>query len=61
MSFTTGFQSGRERGDNVNEIEAETIASLICAATEQPEYAKNDEGKPTCPSASSHWSLTSKP
>jgi very-short-patch-repair endonuclease len=40
-------QGGRERGDNVNEIEAETIAALICAATEQPEYAKNDEGKPT--------------
>ena len=40
-------QGGRERGDNVNEVEAETIASLICAAIEQPEYAKNDEGKPT--------------
>jgi very-short-patch-repair endonuclease/Cdc6-like AAA superfamily ATPase len=40
-------QGGHERGDNVNEVEAETIASLICAAIEQPEYAKNDEGKPT--------------
>jgi very-short-patch-repair endonuclease len=39
-------QGGRDRGDNVNEVEAETIAALICAATEQPEYAKNDEGKP---------------
>jgi len=38
---------GRDRGDNVNEAEAETIAALICAATEQPEFAKNDEGKPT--------------
>jgi hypothetical protein len=28
-------------------VEAETIASLICAAIEQPEYANNDEGKPT--------------
>lgn len=40
-------QDGRERGDNVNEEEAETIASLICAAIEQPEYAKNDGGKPS--------------
>jgi very-short-patch-repair endonuclease len=40
-------QGGRDRGDNVNEIEAETVAALICAATEQPEFAKNDEGKPT--------------
>ncbi len=35
-------QGGCDRGDNVNEVEAETIASLICAAIEQPEYAKND-------------------
>ena len=40
-------EGGRERGDNVNEVEAETIASLICAAIDQPEYAKNDEGKPS--------------
>lgn len=40
-------EGGRERGDNVNEVEAETIASLICAALEQPEYAKNHEGKPS--------------
>lgn len=40
-------QAGHERGDNVNDVEAETIASLICAAIEQPEYAKNDDGKPT--------------
>ena len=38
-------QGGHERGDNVNEVEAETIASLICAAIEQPEYAKNDDGQ----------------
>ena len=40
-------EGGRERGDNVNEVEAETIASLICSAIEQPEYAKNHEGKPS--------------
>lgn len=40
-------EGGRDRGDNVNEVEAETIAALICAATEQPEFAKNDQGKPT--------------
>jgi len=40
-------QGGCDRGDNVNEVEAESIASLICAAIEQPEYAKNDLGEPT--------------
>ncbi len=40
-------QGGCDRGDNVNEVEAETIASLICVAIEQPEYAKNDLGEPT--------------
>lgn len=40
-------EAGHERGDNVNVVEAETIASLICAAIEQPEYAKNDDNKPT--------------
>jgi len=39
-------QGGCDRGDNVNEVEAETIASLICAAIEHPEYAKNDLGEP---------------
>lgn len=39
-------QGGRDRGDNVNEVEAETIASLICAAIEQPEYTKNELGEP---------------
>jgi len=39
-------QDGRDRRDNVNEVEAETIASLICAAIEQPEYAKNDLAEP---------------
>lgn len=37
---------GHDRGDNVNEVEAETVASLICAAIEQPEYAVNHERKP---------------
>lgn len=37
---------GYDRGDNVNETEAETVASLICAAIEQREYAKNDLGEP---------------
>jgi very-short-patch-repair endonuclease len=40
-------ESGRDRGDNVNEVEAETVAALLCAAIEQPEFAKNDHGKPT--------------
>jgi hypothetical protein len=40
-------QGGNDRGDNVNEVEAETIASLICAAIEQTEYAINDGGKAT--------------
>lgn len=39
-------QGGSDRGDNVNEVEAETIASLICAAIQQPEYAKNELGEP---------------
>ena len=39
-------EGGRERGDNVNEVEAEVIASLICAAIEQPEYKKNELRKP---------------
>jgi very-short-patch-repair endonuclease len=40
-------ESGRDRGDNVNEVEAEAVAALICASIEQPEFAKNDQGKPT--------------
>jgi very-short-patch-repair endonuclease len=40
-------EGGCDRGDNVNEVEAETVAALLCAATEQPEFAKNDQGKPT--------------
>lgn len=40
-------QKGHNRGDNVNEVEAETVASFICAAIEQPEYEKNDLGEPT--------------
>jgi superfamily I DNA and/or RNA helicase len=38
-------QGGLDRGDNVNEVEADTIASLICAAVEQPEYARNELGQ----------------
>jgi len=38
---------GRDRGDNVNEYEAEVVASLICAAVRQPEYEKNDTGETT--------------
>ena len=37
---------GRNSGDNVNDAEAEEIAALICAAIEQPEYAKNEAGEP---------------
>jgi very-short-patch-repair endonuclease len=39
-------QGGRDRGDNVNDMEAEAVASLICAAIEQPEYAKSETGEP---------------
>jgi very-short-patch-repair endonuclease len=38
---------GRETGTQVNAVEAEEIASLICAAVQDPAYSKNDEGKPT--------------
>ena len=38
--------AGRNSGENVNDIEAEEIASLICAAAELPEYARNDAGEP---------------
>jgi very-short-patch-repair endonuclease len=37
---------GRARAGEVNDIEAETVASLICAAHELPEFAKNDRGTP---------------
>jgi very-short-patch-repair endonuclease len=37
---------GRER-DGVNDSEAEVVASLICAAIRQPEYARNDAGRVT--------------
>jgi very-short-patch-repair endonuclease len=36
-----------QKSDDVNDAEAETIASLICAAIGEPEYAKNGAGKPT--------------
>ncbi|MBK9989718.1 MAG: AAA family ATPase [Verrucomicrobia bacterium] len=37
---------GRDNGNNLNDAEANTIVSLICAAIEMPEYAKNDAGEP---------------
>jgi very-short-patch-repair endonuclease len=39
-------EAGPSRGDDTNDAEAEAIASLICAAIEQPEYAVNEAGKP---------------
>ena len=39
-------EAGLSRGDDTNDAEAEAIASLICAAIEQPEYAVNEAGKP---------------
>ena len=39
-------QGGSDRRDNVNDTEAEAVASLICAAIEQPEYEKNETGEP---------------
>ncbi|HEV2436156.1 MAG TPA: AAA domain-containing protein [Verrucomicrobiae bacterium] len=38
--------TGGPRNEEDNPAEAEAIASLICAALEQPEYAENEEGKP---------------
>jgi very-short-patch-repair endonuclease len=38
--------SGSSRDGKVNRQEALTIASLVAAAVEQPEYAKNDAGQP---------------
>src|SRR5262249_60489603 len=38
--------SGSSRTGQVNRQEALTIASLVAAAMEQPEYAKNDAGQP---------------
>jgi very-short-patch-repair endonuclease len=40
-------EGARIQNDDANDAEAEAIASLICAAMEQPEYAENDQGKPT--------------
>jgi very-short-patch-repair endonuclease len=39
-------EAGLSGGDDTNDAEAEAIASLICAAVEQPEYAVNEAGKP---------------
>ncbi|HTV39313.1 MAG TPA: AAA domain-containing protein [Candidatus Sulfotelmatobacter sp.] len=38
--------SGGVQRDEINHVEAEALASLVCAALEQPEYATNKEGKP---------------
>jgi very-short-patch-repair endonuclease len=40
-------EGARGSNDGVNDAEAEVIASLICAAIEQPEYAANEADKPT--------------
>ena len=39
-------ENGRDKREEVNTAEAEAIASLICAAIEQPEYASNLDGQP---------------
>ena len=39
-------EGGRGRNDGLNEAEFEVIASLICAAIEQPEYAVNEADEP---------------
>jgi very-short-patch-repair endonuclease len=39
-------EDARGRTDEVNIAEAEAIASLICAAIEQPEYASNADDRP---------------
>jgi very-short-patch-repair endonuclease len=41
------LEGGRGGNDGVNDAEAEVVASLICAAIEQPHYAANEAGKPT--------------
>src|SRR6202023_4320493 len=38
--------SGSSRDGKLNRQEALTVASLLAAAMEQPEYKKNDAGKP---------------
>jgi very-short-patch-repair endonuclease len=38
--------SGSSRDGKVNRLEAQTVASLLAAAMEQPEYKKNDAGQP---------------
>jgi len=39
-------QEARGRTEGINDSEAEVIASLVCAAIEQPEYAVNKNDKP---------------
>jgi very-short-patch-repair endonuclease len=41
------IEGGWGGNDGVNDAEAEVVASLICAAIEQPEYATNEADKPT--------------
>ncbi len=38
--------TGGSRNEESNATEAEAVASLICAALEQPEYALNEDGRP---------------
>jgi superfamily I DNA and/or RNA helicase len=39
-------ECGRIQNEDSNDAEAEEIASIICAAIEQPEYEKSESGKP---------------
>jgi very-short-patch-repair endonuclease len=39
-------EAKRGRDDDTNSAEAEAVASLVCAAIEQAEYAKNQDGEP---------------
>ena len=47
MCYRTALKAVAASNDGVNDAEAEVIASLICAAIEQPEYAANEADKPT--------------
>ncbi len=40
-------EGARGSNDSVNDVEAEVIASLVCAAIQQPEYAASEADKPT--------------
>ena len=46
--YTIAYRAhGSSRDGKINRQEALTVASLLVAATEQPEYKKNDAGQPT--------------